>query len=51
MKGADGSLFDLVSMEFIEDDPKIAIKRAKQLIKKKEYRVSNIIERFQDVVS
>lgn len=40
-----GQLTDVVNIELIDKTPELAIKRAKTLIKKKFYRLSNIIEK------
>lgn len=40
-----GQLADVVTLELIDVNPKSALKRAESLIKKKFYRVSNIIEK------
>lgn len=39
-----GNISDVVTIELIDETPEKAIARAKQLIKKKFYRVSSIIE-------
>lgn len=40
-----GQLTDVITIELIDKDPKSALKRAESLIKKKFYRLSNIIEK------
>lgn len=40
-----GQLSDVVTLELIDTKPENAIKKAKTLIKKKFYRISNIIEK------
>lgn len=41
----DGSLQDVTTLELFDKDYDNALKRAKKLIKKKFYRLSNIIEK------
>lgn len=40
-----GQLTDVITIELIDKDCKSALKRAESLIKKKFYRISNIIEK------
>lgn len=40
-----GQLSDVVTLELIDKDPNSALKRAKSLIPRKFYRISNIIEK------
>lgn len=42
----DGRVMNVTTIELMEQDPEIALKRAKDLIKKKFYRVSQIIENY-----
>lgn len=41
-----GQLLNVTTLELMEDDPKQAVKRAKKLVKRKHYRVSQIIENY-----
>lgn len=41
----DGQLQDVTTLELIDKDYENALKRAKKLIKKEFYRLSNIIEK------
>jgi hypothetical protein len=41
-----GQLLNVTTIELMEDDPDRAVKRAKKLIKRKHYRVSQIIENY-----
>lgn len=41
-----GQLMNVTSLELMESDPKVALKRAKKLIKKKHYRISQVIETY-----
>ena len=41
----DGSLQDVTTLELFDKDYESALSRAKKLIKKKFYRLSNIIEK------
>ena len=41
----DGHLRDVVTLELISKDDKSAVKKAKKMIKRKFYRVSQIIEK------
>ena len=41
-----GQLLNVTSLELMEADPDVAIKRAKKLIKRKHYRVSQVIENY-----
>lgn len=43
-KTSDGTLKDSTTVEVIEKNAHAALKKAASLIKKREYRVSNIIE-------
>jgi hypothetical protein len=42
----DGHLVDVTTIELMEGDPEVALKRARKLIKKKHYRISSIIENY-----
>jgi len=42
----DGRLMDATTIELMESDPEIAIKRAMMLIKKKHYRIASILENY-----
>jgi hypothetical protein len=42
----DGRILDATTIELMDDDPKEALKRAKKLIHKKHYRISNIMENY-----
>jgi hypothetical protein len=42
---ADGTISDVVTIELIDKTQESAIKRAKKLIKKNNYRVTSIIEK------
>jgi hypothetical protein len=48
LKTEAGQLIDWVQLELIDQTPEQAIKRAKELIKKSNYRVSAVIEKFHD---
>lgn len=41
-----GHLIDVCNIELMEDDPNVALERAKKLISKKFYRVASIIENY-----
>lgn len=41
-----GQLLNVTTLELMEDDPKVALKRAKKLVKKKHYRISQVIENY-----
>lgn len=44
----NGQLADVVTMELIEEDPKVAEKRAKALVKKSFYRVASVVEKYRE---
>lgn len=44
-KSDTGQLSDTVTIELIDTKPESALKRTKELIKRKFYRISNIIEK------
>lgn len=48
IKNPDGSLLDVCQVELIDTNLNNAIKRAKKLVTKDFYRISNIIERHYD---
>ena len=48
---AEGTLKDVTTIEVIEKTAEAAIKKAKSLIKKKNYRVSSIIEHEEPICS
>lgn len=41
-----GSLINVTSIELMENKPDVALKRAKALIERKHYRISNIVENY-----
>lgn len=45
LKTEQGALIDIVTIELMDETAENAIKRARALIQKTHYRVSNIIER------
>ena len=45
MKSPEGSLLDICTLELYAKTESEAIERAKKLIKKKEYRVTQVIEK------
>lgn len=48
-KTADGTLLDNVVLELIDITPRLAIEKAKKIIKKNNYRVSGVIEKEKGV--
>lgn len=48
LRTAEGDLIDNTTIEVISDTEKEAIAKAKKYIKKKGYRVSNIIEKLEN---
>jgi hypothetical protein len=42
----EGRLMNVCTLQLMEDDPEKAIKRAKKLVSRKFYRVSEVIENY-----
>lgn len=47
LQSADGQLFDLCVFEIITNTAEEALNQAKKLVKKKEYRISQVIQRHR----